>query len=103
MFLPLRLHREHSHGGFPGPGKLVCQAVAKAIWRQSHIVGEWRHSSRPTDIADIEQESIRSAIDWELLNRHATAENEAKANALNDRNYLDFLANYDEYVKRFKP
>ena len=61
------------------------------------------YSSRPTDIADIEQESIRSAIDWELLNRLATAENVAKANALNDRNYLDFLANYDEYVKRFKP
>lgn len=61
------------------------------------------YSSRPTDITDIEQEAIRSSIDWDLLEHLATAEDEAKASVLNDRLYLDFRANYEDYVKRFRP
>ena len=33
----------------------------------------------------------------------ATDEDEAKARALDDRSYRQFRANYDAYVKRYRP
>ena len=61
------------------------------------------YSARATDIRDVENEKVVEAIDWELLEKLATAEDEAKATALNPRCYADLKASYDDYVRRFRP
>ncbi len=60
------------------------------------------YSARAIDIRDVEGEKVVEAIDWMLLEKLATEENEARASALNDRCYADFKANYAEYVRRFR-
>ena len=60
-------------------------------------------SFRDTDIADVENAAVREQIDWKLLDHLARDEGEAKASALNDRCYNEFLARYEEYVKRWRP
>lgn len=60
-------------------------------------------SSRQTDQKDIENEEVLRTLDWRMLEHLANDDSEVKANALNDRNYADFKANYDEYVRRFRP
>ena len=60
-------------------------------------------SNRSTDHMDIESPEVIAALDWDKLARLANDDNEVKINALNDRNYADFKANYDEYVRRFNP
>ena len=61
------------------------------------------YSSRDTDRQDIIAETVLQNINWDELERLAFADDEAKASALNDRSYQDFLDNYKEYVRRFRP
>lgn len=61
------------------------------------------YSARATDIRDVESEKVVEAIDWKLLEKLAIEEDEARASALNDRCYADFKANYDDYIRRFRP
>jgi len=61
------------------------------------------YSMRPTDKSDIESKEVLMHMDWDLLERLAVADDEARASALNDRNYNDFKMSYDEYVERFRP
>lgn len=60
-------------------------------------------SGRDTDSSDLVQEEVLQALDWNALDHLATAEDELKLSALNDRCYGEFKANYDEYVGRFRP
>ena len=60
-------------------------------------------SFRDTDRADVESETVREALDWNLLDHLARDEDEAKASALNDRCYNEFLTRYEEYVSRWSP
>ena len=61
------------------------------------------HSIRPTDRQDILDPNVIRLLDWDLLDRLAKADDEAKASALNDRNHMEFLSDYDEYVRRCRP
>ncbi len=61
------------------------------------------YSARSTDRSDIESDVILRQIDWNILDKLATDENEAKASALNERRYADFKASYENYVRRFRP
>ena len=60
-------------------------------------------SYRDTDRQDIIKDTVVQALDWELLDQIARSDEEVKLNALNERNYQDFLYNYEEYVRRYKP
>ena len=60
-------------------------------------------SNRDTDALDIQREEIIKALDWDLLEHLATAEDEIKQNMLNKDRYADFKASYDRYVERFRP
>jgi len=60
-------------------------------------------SYRDTDRQDIVRDSVIKALDWDLLDQIARSDEEVKLNALNERNYQDFLFNYEEYVRRYKP
>lgn len=60
-------------------------------------------SYRDSDIADLESDSVINKLDWEQLDRLASDEYEVRNNALNERCYMDFKYNYDEYVRRFRP
>lgn len=60
------------------------------------------YSPRPTDIRDIENAKVIESIDWELLDKLAVEDDEAKASALNPRCYADFKAAYDDFVRRFR-
>lgn len=61
------------------------------------------YSFRDTDRQDVIDPHVVAAIDWDILDRLATSDGEAKASALNDRCYSDFLANYEEYIRRYRP
>ena len=61
------------------------------------------YSARATDQADIEAASVVNNLDWDLLDRLAMGEDEARSSALNERNYSEFKANYEEYVRRCRP
>lgn len=58
---------------------------------------------RDHDIADITTPSVLNAIDWELLHRLATDEEELKATILNEYRYDEFLFRYNEYEGRYRP
>lgn len=60
-------------------------------------------SNRDSDARDLESESVIAKLDWNILDRLANDEYEVRNNALNERCYLDFKYNYDEYVRRFRP
>ena len=60
-------------------------------------------SARPTDRQDVIDAKVLKALDWERLHILATAEDEAKASALNDFRYKEFRETYDEYVRRYGP
>ena len=51
-------------------------------------------SNRDTDRQDIIKDTVLNALDWDLLDQIARSDEEVKLNALNDRNYKDFLFNY---------
>lgn len=59
------------------------------------------YSIRLKDIQDIENESILNNLDWNLLDKLASDENETKCSALNTRTYSEFKQSYDEYRRRF--
>ena len=61
------------------------------------------YSDRDTDRQDIISPEVLTMIDWGRLEHLASDEDEAKASALNDSSYQDFRANYNEYVKRYRP
>ena len=60
-------------------------------------------SYRPTDREDITSPTVVNAIDWEKLRFLATSEGEAKASALNETRYKEFLYSFEEYERRFRP
>ena len=60
-------------------------------------------SSREVDRQDIISENVLKNLDWDKLKHLALDENEAKASALNEQRYRDFLYEYTEYVRRFGP
>lgn len=60
-------------------------------------------SVRDTDRIDIESASVLNAIDWQLLEKLATDENELRASILSERRYDEFLYRYNEYVERNQP
>jgi len=60
------------------------------------------YSVRSVDRHDIEMPELLKHLDWGKLHNLVINENEAKANALNERNYNDMLFNYTEYVARCK-
>lgn len=42
------------------------------------------------------------ALDWDLMDQIVKSDEQVKQNALNERNYNDFLFNYEEYVRRYR-
>lgn len=60
------------------------------------------YSNRPTDVQDLIDPDVLRAIDWDRLEYLATAEDEARASALNDFRYAEFLDSYRTYVRRWK-
>ena len=60
-------------------------------------------SYRDTDWQDIITDSVVQALDWDLLDRIVKSDEEVRMNALNERNYQEFLYNYEEYVRRYRP
>ena len=60
------------------------------------------YSGRETDVHDIIDPRVLREIDWERLEHLATAEDEAKASALNEFRYAEFLDNYRTYVRRWR-
>lgn len=60
-------------------------------------------SYRDTDRQDLIDEKVIQAIDWKKLDVLAKDEDEIKASVLNDRCYQDFLYDYKEYVRRYRP
>lgn len=61
------------------------------------------YSYRDTDISDITTPSILKDIDWDLLHHLATAEDEAKASALNEYRYQEFLEKYIDFERKYRP
>ena len=61
------------------------------------------HSVRDTDRQDLLDPNVIKALDWDLLEKLALDDDEAKASALNDRCHQDFLVDYEEYVRRYRP
>lgn len=59
-------------------------------------------SYRVTDRQDIISPEVLNAVNWELLEKLATDEDELKAN-ISDRGYSEFMYNYEEYIRRFRP
>ncbi len=60
-------------------------------------------SNRDTDLADVESSNVRESLNWDFLDYLAHDENEAKASAMNDRCYEEFLVRYENYVRRWHP
>ena len=60
------------------------------------------YSGRDTDVHDIIDPSVLREINWNRLEHLATAEDEAKASALNEFRYAEFLDNYRTYVRRWR-
>jgi hypothetical protein len=50
----------------------------------------------------LDAETAAKFINWDMLDKLANDETELKSSILNDRNYADFLANYEEYERRFR-
>ena len=61
------------------------------------------YSFRESDRQDLVSDEVLRELDWERLAHLALDENEAKASALNERAYRDFLYDYGQYVKRYGP
>lgn len=61
------------------------------------------YSLRDTDRQDIISQTVLEHLDWERLRHLALDESEAKASALNEARYRDFLYDYNEYVRSYGP
>ena len=60
------------------------------------------YSGRATDIQDIIDPRVLKEINWDRLEYLATAEDKAKASALNEFRYVEFLDSYRTYVRRWR-
>ena len=60
------------------------------------------YSGRATDIQDIIDPRVLKEINWDRLEYLATADDEAKASALNEFRYAEFLDSYRTYVRRWR-
>ena len=61
------------------------------------------YSPRASDRQDLVSENVLKNLDWERLRYLALDDSEAKASALNEQRYQDFLYDYTEYVRRWGP
>lgn len=61
------------------------------------------YSSRDRDRQDLLSENVLKDLDWERLKHLALDEDEARASAINERRYKDFLYDYTEFVRRYGP
>ena len=61
------------------------------------------YSNRDVDRQDIISDSVLRNLDWKILEHLALDENETQASALNTHRYQDFLYNYKEYVRIYRP
>jgi transglutaminase-like putative cysteine protease len=61
------------------------------------------YSFRAADRQDLISDAVLRELDWDLLAHLALDENEAKASALNERAYQDFLYDYGQYVRMYGP
>ena len=61
------------------------------------------YSSRDTDRQDILSKNVVSHLDWERLRHLALDDDEARASALNENRYREFLQDFREYVRRCGP
>ena len=61
------------------------------------------YSGRSTDMQDIIDPNVLAAVNWDRLEYLATDESEAKASALNEFRYKEFLDSYKTYVERWCP
>lgn len=61
------------------------------------------YAGRDKDIQDITDERVLKNIDWEKLEHLANAEDEARASALNQFRYDEFLDLYKNYAERWRP
>ncbi len=59
-------------------------------------------SDRSQDREDVMNPNIVRQLNWDLLNQLARGE-EVRNNALNHRCYLDFMYNFEEYERRYRP
>lgn len=60
-------------------------------------------SPRDKDFNDITSPRVLASIDWDVLERLATSEDELRSNLMSDFRYREFLDAYHEYVRRFRP
>lgn len=60
-------------------------------------------SIRPQDREDIISPAVLAQLDWERLHQIAHAPDEVMANVLSDRSYRDFLYDFSEYERRYRP
>ena len=60
-------------------------------------------SIRPQDREDIISPAVLARLDWEHLHQIAYAPDEVMANVLSDRSYRDFLYDFSEYERRYRP
>lgn len=61
------------------------------------------YSIRDTDWEDITSSYVLDRLDWEILHSLAINEDEAKASAINETRYREFLDSFTEYERRFRP
>ena len=61
------------------------------------------YAYRDTDLGDITAPEVINNLNWELLHHLATAEDEAQSSALNKMRYREFLANFEDYERRYRP
>lgn len=60
------------------------------------------YSHRDTDRMDITSPEVIDQLDWDLLHHLATADDEARSSALNERSYKEFLDGFCDYERRFR-
>lgn len=80
-----------------------CKRIEVYTASLEDIVVAKLYSVRDQDKLDIESPAILKDLNWDKLDYLAHNENEAKASALNDGNYLEFLSNYETFIRRCKP
>lgn len=61
------------------------------------------YSHRDIDYMDITSPDVVNQLDWDLLRRLATADDEARSSALNEYRYKEFLDSFYDYERRFRP
>ena len=84
------------------PIRLNGQRIDFYTASREDIVIAKLYSGKPTDIQDIIDPQLLKEINWDRLEHLATAEGEAKASALNEFRYAEFLDSYRTYVRRWK-